>query len=111
MQQIILPSSPITSENYHNFMAKGTFDDFKLKNGLTTDIIPANRLYLSTEGMCKGPAITHTDLKMLGPEENKKIKTMIDTYGEDVTMALADLFSHPNDSASNTLTTVGASKK
>ncbi|SBS25611.1 hypothetical protein MSP8886_00328 [Marinomonas spartinae] len=103
MQQMILPSTPITPENYHNFMEKGSFDAFKQKNGLTTDIIPGNRLYLST-GMCKGPAISHTDLKMLGPEQSKKIKTMIDTYGEDVTMALADLFAHPGDSISKTLT-------
>ncbi|SBS39657.1 hypothetical protein MSP8887_03929 [Marinomonas spartinae] len=93
MQQMILPSTPITPENHHNFMEKGTFDAFKQKNGLTTDIIPGNRLYLST-GMCKGPAISHTDLKMLGPEQSKKIKTMIDTYGEDVTMAVAETLAN-----------------
>lgn len=102
MQQMILPSTPITPENYHNFMEKGTFDAFKQKNGLTTDIIPGNRLYLST-GMCKGTAVSQTDLKMVGPEESKKIKLMIDTYGKDVTFSMADVFNEMKNVASVTI--------
>lgn len=64
-----------------------------------------------SKGMCMGPAISHTDLKMLGPEEAKKIKSMIDIYGEDVTMAVAEALANTDtQKASDISGAIGATK-
>ncbi|WP_259504407.1 hypothetical protein [Shewanella baltica] len=91
MADLFIPKTSITPENYKNFFSSGDFDQFSQVNNILGQYAPPNRLYVAP-GQCTVNDPTSFDLQALPPETRKKIKLMVDNYGEDITLAIAELF-------------------
>ncbi|AEH12358.1 hypothetical protein [Shewanella baltica] len=91
MADLFIPKTSITPENYKNFFSSGDFDQFSQVNNILGQYAPPNRLYVAPS-QCTVNDPTSFDLQALPPETRNKIKQMVDNYGEDITLAIAELF-------------------
>ncbi|QUX90124.1 hypothetical protein CYL31_01350 [Marinomonas sp. A3A] len=106
MADLILPSTPITKDNYRNFLQADSLDIFKKNNGILSDLIPGNNIYNSSS-QCYATDPSEADLKSLNAKSNSIIKVMMDTYGEDVTMGIAEVFRNVDISPSSMIGVAG----
>lgn len=92
MADLIIPSSPISEANFDTVVGTGDYQQFSTMNNIRSALAAPGHIY-NESGMCTADDPTPQQLQSLTGKQRNTIRTMIETYGEDVTMGIANLFA------------------